>query len=190
MTELSIRHRYQRGKAMAKKKRNVVPANVSTGVPIFELWDKYEQVAMHFNDLILKIRVQALAAVAAIATIVGVLSRSGQGGDFNWGLTMGVFFFLIIFWVAVWILDFRYYNRLLHGAVDAILELEKESKNINYVQEINLSTFIEHAVAGRGKKRDKDLHRELTFGRRWYYQTVLFGLTFGFLLSAYKYFCA
>ena len=99
-------------------------------IPIFQLWDKYESVAMHFNDLILKIRIQALGAVAAISTIAGILNKIGNDNQsFNWTISSGVFLFLIIFWVAIWIIDFRYYNRLLIGAVTAILELEELSKS-------------------------------------------------------------
>ena len=38
--------------------------------PLFEVWVKYEEITMHFNDLLIKLRTQALAAVAALATIV------------------------------------------------------------------------------------------------------------------------
>ena len=68
----------------------------SLGIPIFELWSKYEEIAMHFNDLIVKIRTQALGAVAAITTIAGVLSKGNTVGDYNWGLISSVFFFLIV----------------------------------------------------------------------------------------------
>jgi hypothetical protein len=44
---------------------------------VFELWEKYEQIAMHFNDLLIKLRTQALAGVAAISAIVGVFAKSG-----------------------------------------------------------------------------------------------------------------
>ena len=101
------------------------------GTPIFEVWDKYENIAMHFNDLLIKLRTQAIggvAAIAAIATIVAVISKDSTGSTFNWAMMAGVFFFLIIFWVAVWILDFKYYNRLLLGTVDALLETEELSK--------------------------------------------------------------
>lgn len=160
------------------------------GIPIFDLWNKYEEIAMHFNDLIVKIRIQALAAVAAITTTAGLLSRGNATAEYNWGLISAVFFFLIVFWVAIWILDFRYYNRLLHGAVDAIIEIEKISKKgITHVTEINLSTNIENAVAGLGKKKDKVLHSQISFGRRWFYLLVLSALGVGFVYSVYNRFC-
>ena len=122
--------------------------NNKDGIPIFDLWNKYEDIAMHFNDLIVKIRTQALGAVAAITTIAGILSKGNEIGGYNWGLISSVFFFLIVFWIAIWILDFKYYNRLLHGAVDAILKLEALSKSgETHVKEIELSTCIESSTS-------------------------------------------
>ena len=51
---------------MAKQKRTE-PTN--EGWPIYDLWTKYEDIAMHFNDLLIKLRTQALAAVAALTTL-------------------------------------------------------------------------------------------------------------------------
>jgi len=165
--------------------------NIKDGVPIFDLWNKYEEIAMHFNDLIVKIRTQALGAVAAITTISGILSKGNDIGSYNWGLISSVFFFLIIFWLAIWILDFKYYNRLLHGAVDAIIKLEALSKTgVTHVKEIDLSTCIENAVAGEGEQRTDERHNKITFGRKWFYLLVFLALTFGFIYSLYNRFCA
>ena len=165
--------------------------NKKEGIPIFELWSKYEEIAMHFNDLIVKIRTQALGAVAAITTIAGILSKGNDIGSYNWGLISSVFFFLIVFWLAIWILDFKYYNRLLHGAVDAIIKLEALSKSgVTHVKEIDLSTCIENAVADEGVQRSDARHAKISFGRKWFYQLVLLALSFGFLYSVYNRFCA
>ncbi len=43
---------------------------------IQDLWGKYEDTAMHFNDLLIKLRIQALAGVAAISTLIGILTRT------------------------------------------------------------------------------------------------------------------
>lgn len=156
----------------------------ATKFEVAELWGKYEDIAMHFNDLILKIRVQALAAVAAISTVVGFFNRNGDN-EFSWGLTAAVFFFLCLFWIAIWILDFRYYNRLLLGAVNALLELETISKTSRYVDQIQLSTLIENAVGGE-KTLSKSDHRKKSFGRKWFYSLVFIGLLTGLLFSLLK----
>jgi hypothetical protein len=40
-----------------------------------DAWERHENIAMHFNDLILKVRIQALGALAAIVTVGGVLLK-------------------------------------------------------------------------------------------------------------------
>ena len=160
------------------------------GTPIFEAWDKYEIITMHFNDLLIKLRTQAIGGVAAIATVVAVISKGDTSSSFNWAIMASVFFFLIVFWVAVWVLDFKYYNRLLLGAVDALLEIENLSKTCTHVKELSLSHKIEDAVAGIGNKIDHKLHKQLSLGRRWFYLIVFFGLLVGLLVSTYKLLCS
>ena len=158
--------------------------NIENLTSVFELWDKYESIAMHFNDLILKIRIQALGAVAAISTLAGVLNKVGnESQSFNWVISSGVFFFLMIFWVAIWIIDFTYYNRLLIGAVFAITELEEISKEKTHIQEIQLSTIVDKAVVGTNPQRDKTLHKKVSQGRWWFYSLVFLALLIGFLFS-------
>src|SRR5437879_7830238 len=94
----------------------------------FQVWREYEGVAMHFNDLIIKLRSQSLGGVDAIATLATVVARNDTTAELRWGLLTGAFALLCVFWVAVWILDMGYYNRLLVGAVDALLTIESESQ--------------------------------------------------------------
>lgn len=94
-------------------------------INIQSLWEKYEKVAMHFNDLLMRLRSQGLAGIAAIATIVGIITKSGTSNvDSNWLLATAIFIALGVFWIAIFFLDFFYYNRLLAGAVTAITKLE------------------------------------------------------------------
>jgi len=159
------------------------------GIPLFELWDKYESIAMHFNDLIVKIRTQALGAVAGIATVAGILSKGSVENEYNWGLVAAVFFFLIVFWIAIWVLDFKYYNRLLEGAVNAILEIEKLSKEgKTHFTEIQISTYINDAVSGR--KTGVSGNSRAASGRLWFYRIVLISLFLGLVVSSYYKFCA
>ena len=120
------------------------------GYDLFTVWKEYEEIAMHFNDLLLKIRTQSLAAVAAFATIAGVLLKGESvSSGIRWGTLTAVFAALCVFWLAIWILDFAYYNRLLLGAVKALVWIEKESKANNRTSSIYISTLIEQAVAQR-----------------------------------------
>jgi len=126
------------------------PHTLSPVFDRFKLWQEYEKVAMHFNDLIIRLRTQSLGAVAAFATIAAVVSKSDTMAELRWGLLTGTFALLIVFWVAVWVLDLGYYDRLLTGAVDALLDIEKKSQDSKFVDRIDLSTKIEESVTSGG----------------------------------------
>jgi hypothetical protein len=170
------------------------PAGPHAGAPptIFAAWEKYEGVAMHFNELLIRLRTQAIAGVAAIATVAAIIERGDIASNLRWDLLAASFFFLNIFWVAVWIIDVRYYNRLLRGAVDALLEIEAASKCNITLNEIILSTRIEEMFSKAGEK-DKQQHdqkkqRQSEGGSsvwpvRLFYTTVFIGLILGLIVS-------
>jgi hypothetical protein len=151
------------------------------GRPVFELWQKYEDIAMHFNDLLIRLRTQALAAIAALATIIGVFAKAGEDRHTSWEMVAFAFAILSIFWVAIWVIDFCYYNRLLKGAVAALLDVEEESKGKLYLQSIDMSTKIEAAVAGRLKRKPGG-----GLGRWVFYVLVAGALLSGFGFSFYQ----
>jgi hypothetical protein len=143
----------------------------------FELWKEYEQVTMHFNDLIIKLRSQSLGAVAAFATLAGVVAKSDTKPEVRWGLLTGAFGLLSVFWVAVLALDLGYYNRLLAGAVDTLLTIESKSLGSEKVDRIELSTKIEERVATGGVGNNRY--------RIVFYVLVLAALLAGCAISAY-----
>ena len=151
------------------------------GWPVFDLWKKYEEIAMHFNDLLIRLRTQALAGVATVVTIIGVLFRRSGSLDSRWDIIALSFLLLVVFWVAVWVLDFCYYNRLLSGAVAALLDLENLSKERHYVHYINLSTKIEDGVAGLLRKNPRRCPTNC--GIWFYYSAVLLALFSVLILS-------
>lgn len=87
----------------------------------YELWKKYEDIAMHFNELTLKFRLQALAGLAAIVAFIA----TGKIGDSPNVLSTGAWL-LSAAWSGLAILDLGYYYRLLQGAADALRELEEK----------------------------------------------------------------
>lgn len=123
------------------------------GAPIFTVWKAYEDVAMHFNDLLLKLRIQALGGVAALAVLASVFSNFRsyyfQG---TWVLAAACFFGLLLIWCAIWALDRLYYNRLLIGSVIAIASIEQLSKTQTHIKELDLSTRIGEAIEGKTPK--------------------------------------
>src|ERR1700743_2579491 len=101
------------------------PAAVESQLSIQELWAKYEDIAMHFNDLLMRLRSQSIAGIAALSTVVGVLAKGDVASlSISWFVAAMIFVAMGFFWIAVWCIDFLYYNRLLSGAVAAISELE------------------------------------------------------------------
>jgi len=159
-------------------------AGQSKGISIFEAWKEYESIAVHFNDLLIRLRIQALGGVAAISALVGFLSKGDTPENFRWGILAVVFFILALFWIAVWILDFRYYHRLLLGAVASILRIEERSRTHTHIEALELSHNIERAVSGKIEGlRDPGFFS----GLHWFYSLVLAGLLLALWLSPSEY---
>jgi hypothetical protein len=154
------------------------------GWPIFQVWSKYEEITMHFNDLLMRLRTQALGAVAALATIIGIFARAGAETHTNWEMVAFAFAILFAFWIAVWVIDFQYYNKLLQGAVVSLVKLEEASKASVHVRHIDMSSTIEDAVAGYLPKNPKSCGT--SFGRWFFYVLVSLALAAGAGLSLYR----
>jgi len=117
-------------------------ARKSYEVDIQSLWAKYEDIAMHFNDLLMKLRTQALAGIAAISTLVGIFTKADPASvQSDWLIATGIFGALAVFWLAICCLDLFYYNRLLVGAVTALKDLEAEACAAQFTG-IKMSTEI------------------------------------------------
>lgn len=119
---------------------------------LIQLWAKYEDVAMHFNDLLMRLRTQALGAVAAIVAVASFVFEGGFGEErgLPWFSICVGSILLLCAWLMVFMLDAFYYSRLLTGAVDALLEIEKTSAGA-----IVLSTRID----GRFRKWSRSRKR-------------------------------
>ena len=134
------------------KVKGVPLDRATTDFDLFTVWKEYEAIAMHFNDLLLKIRTQSLAAVAAFGTAAGLLLRGENiSHELRWGALTAVFSSpLCVFWVAIWIPDFAYWQsavtpeRLKHSS-----GLKGKAKKSNRTSGIYISTLIEQAVARR-----------------------------------------
>jgi hypothetical protein len=109
-----------------------------------ELWAKYEDIAMHFNDLLMRLRSQSLAGIAALSTLVAVFSKEGVSSiKISWLVSSAIFLAMALFWIAIFCLDILYYNRLLQGAVVAINALERRTRE-GRAMYIDMSTTIEN----------------------------------------------
>lgn len=131
----------------AEDERSKAPPLDGEFYPTFEVWKKYEEIAMHFNDLISRLRFQALAGVAGLSASIGLLADKLAGdGKTPESIASWAFGVLAILWVALFALDFFYYNRLLIGAVEEIQRLEKHSRRSDRVGMIAFSLSVTSAV--------------------------------------------
>ncbi|MDT0603099.1 hypothetical protein [Thalassotalea castellviae] len=110
----------------------------------FNLWCKYEDITNHFNGLILKIRIQALALVTTLITLVVLLGHNDKG--VQWDVVFVVFLFLSFFWVSIAILDLGYYNRLMTNSVKELEKLEKSRPIGTDLPEPIFSTSLHRSV--------------------------------------------
>jgi hypothetical protein len=110
----------------------------------YEVWAKYEDVAMHFNDLLVRLRLQAMGGLATLVTIAGFVVGDAVTLSTRYQAMLILTGMLTFAWVGVAIIDLCYYSRLLRGAADALIELESGSTVFT------LSTRIESSARGGG----------------------------------------
>jgi hypothetical protein len=118
----------------------------------------------------MRLRVQVLGGVAALATVAGFVLNGSGLGQMRWTLLAVASIVLILFWAAVFCLDCFYYTRLLYGDVDAILNLEKQSGSHTKWKVIDLSTRIDAST------RKLFIWRKALIGPFLFYLLVLLGL--------------
>jgi hypothetical protein len=167
---------------MAKRPEH---AEEDDGWPILELWKEYEKIAMHFNDLIIRIRTQALGGVAALSALTGIFAKADLGPlSYSWQVAGLVFLALAAFWLAIWIIGFRYYNKLLIGSIAALLALEKRSETHKTINAIQLSTMVEDSVKTGIDFKFSCSEKLRIAGPRWaFYSIVMLALLLGFSFS-------
>jgi hypothetical protein len=106
---------------------------------IVNLWWHYEEIAMHFNELIMQYRLQLMGGAGAIGAISSYFIGSHvQKPERRHTIRAYVATVMIMLLIAASLLDLLYYNELLQGAVDALKKFEMEHP------EIYMSTLIEH----------------------------------------------
>jgi hypothetical protein len=110
---------------------------------VLDQWYRYEEIAMHFNTLIMQFRLQLLGGAGLIGTVASYLigGKIKSDAQRHWlrFVVSGGLFVLI---AAAAALDVFYYEQLLRGSVEGLLDLESQHP------EIQLSTTIERVVGG------------------------------------------
>jgi len=103
----------------------------------FEVWSKSEDVAIHFNDLIMRWRLQAVGGLAALTALAGFVVGDADTLRARYRGMVMLSALLASGWVGVAVLDLFYYRKLLTGAVSTLIDLEKK------MPDVQLSTEIE-----------------------------------------------
>src|SRR5687768_1688889 len=80
---------------------------------LIKVWTEYETVAMHFNDLMMRWRLQAIGGMAALVTLAGFVV--GETDDFatRYRAMLILSGLLMFVWIGVAVIDLVYYRRLL-----------------------------------------------------------------------------
>jgi hypothetical protein len=111
---------------------------------------------MHFNDLLIRLRTQALGGVATVVTVIGLLTHESDASPEKlWSSVAAVSFLLFLAWTTICVIDLCYYGRLLRGAVESLLVIESKTEGF-----IDFSHTIERTVkkrkdVGPGKSRNR-----------------------------------
>ena len=109
----------------------------------FEVWKEYENIAMHFNTLLIQLRMRALGGVAIVVALISFIGKS----EIDMGLQLKIYGFsfliLSVAWIAIFLIDYFYYNKLLLGAVKSTINLEAMLES---EIKINFSTDVKEYV--------------------------------------------
>jgi len=112
----------------------------------FAVWCKYEDIANHFNGLIIQIRIKSLALITSISSILAIYTT--KDGVIQWELLQYALMFQFFFLLSVCVLDLFYYNRLLTNTVIILRDLEKDRPKTDGIPEPNFSTVLDDEVGG------------------------------------------
>lgn len=107
---------------------------------IIDLWFHYEQIAMHFNGLIIQYRLQIFGGLGVLSSFLIFLVNGKIIKEKIPYVRMLIVSALSIVFIAAAALDIFYYQKLLSGAVKAIVQLEKHHPTLN------ISTMIKAEV--------------------------------------------
>lgn len=112
---------------------------------ILEQWFRYEEIAMHFNELIMQFRLQLLGGAGLIGTLAGYLiGEKVDNEKLRHWLRFTISGGLLVLLAAAAFLDVFYYSRLLQGAVEELKRFEGLHPHIQ------MSTRID-SVVGWGR---------------------------------------
>ena len=146
----------------------------------YQVWLESEKIAVHFNEMLMQLRLRALAGISLLVTLAGLFSGE-TASEVNWGFLSWVLFILLFVWLAIFVIDKFYYQKLLSGAVEAIIEIENSTTDDEVP--LKLSTKIRNKVTN-GKEGIDSM-----YAVGWFYFIIGFLLLCLLTFALYNTFC-
>ena len=110
--------------------KNIMSMELTTDQAI-NLWWHYEEIAMHFNQLIIEYRLQLMGGAGAIGALASYFVGSHiQELEQKHAIRAYISLIILVLLFAAMLLDILYYDNLLQGAVDALVKFESEHPEI------------------------------------------------------------
>jgi|SRR5580704_3974711 hypothetical protein len=108
-----------------------------------DIWKKIVDVQQHFNDIEMRIRAIAIPTLAAMLGAAGFAHKehvniSLFGASFSGAAAIALLTFVV--WSVFYFLDRHWYHRLLYGAVNANIAIEKAIQTV--IPELDLGGHI------------------------------------------------
>jgi len=117
--------------------------------PRITVWATAQQTAAHFNELLLKIRIQGMAFL--VGSLAWIHTRPIPLSDHPLAcLTLAI----AIGWLLVAAMDLHYYGRLLRGAVDQLLSIEKGDDFVQLALSSSIKRWVVFDESEDGSKRN------------------------------------
>ena len=107
----------------------------------FKKWIFYQETARHFNELIIDLRTKSLTVVVSLSAASLIISQKLIVQFISNFIISCAIFVIYLFWKCIYIIDIYYYQNLLIGTVQTILESEESDKlGLNLSRNISKST--------------------------------------------------
>lgn len=143
---------------------------------MMEQWKTAISVQTHFNDLLMRIRTFGLTAVVVIlGTAAGIWKLKLAEGKIDLYILIGLFVLGEILLISLFVVDVFYYYRLLCAAVDHVLKIDKEFKNLKMEGTLQLFGMTQDIATKVTKRR-------ATFCLYFFYLFPLGSTLAGFLI--------
>lgn len=123
-----------------KKQDDIEPKNLDL---IMEEWKTVIQTQMHFNDMLMKMRTAAISVVVAIYAVAGALVGQFPNSFLvicgkQVHISILIIGFGITLWIGIFLIDYKYYYKMLLGAVERGYEFDEAFSNVKVYKDLSM----------------------------------------------------